>query len=157
MTESFDEDRHLSPEDFFALAFPAAGEPEGLPSHLAACEACRRGYAEWEKAAREIVGRPETAPADFERAVMEKVRRAKPPGRARRAWPWALGAAACLAAFWAGTRVRPAAAPADAPAAMSAADRADDQLLRDVARLVDEDEARGWRSLAPLPAEGGRS
>jgi len=90
---------------------------------------------------------------------MEKVRRASlRGGRARRAWPWALGAAACLAAFWAGTRIGPAVPAPDAAPAMSAADRADDQLLRDVSRLVEEDDLHGWKALAPLPGEpGGKS
>jgi hypothetical protein len=36
---------------------------------------------------------------------------------------------------------------------MSAADRKDDELLRDVSRLVsNEDDENNWRSLAPLPA-----
>ena len=159
MTAPFDASRHLTEEEFFALAFPAAGEPEGLPEHLAACEPCRRRYAEWEKAAREIAGRPESESANFERAVMEKVRRASfRGGPARGPWPWALGAAACLVAFWAGTRMRPAIPAPDAAPAMSAADRADDRLLRDVSRLVEEDDPRGWKSLAPLPGEpGGKS
>jgi ferric-dicitrate binding protein FerR (iron transport regulator) len=151
--------RHLGPEDFFLIAFPPAGRPEGLPAHLSACEACRRRFSEWERAAREIAGRPESPAPDFERAVMERVRRLPAPRsrRSRRTWAAGLAAAACLAlAFWAGTRVRTLSVP-DADS-MSAADRADDALLRDVSRLVDEDERSGWRELAPLPAAtGGRS
>jgi len=154
--------RHLGAEDFFLLAFPPAGQPEGLPAHLSECEPCRRRFAEWERAAREIAGRPETPAPDFESAVMERVRRLPAPRsrRSRRTWAAGLGAAACLAlAFWAGTRVRAVSARfPDAPATMSAADRADDALLRDVSRLVDEEESLGWRELAPLPAApGGRS
>lgn len=151
--------RHLGAEDFFLLAFPPAGQPEGLPPHLSDCEACRRRFAEWERAAREIAGRPETPAPDFERAVMERIRRLPAPRsrRTRRTWAAGLGAAACLAlAFWAGTRVTPGSERfPDASGSMSAADRADDALLRDVSRLVDEDESLGWRELAPLPASPG--
>jgi ferric-dicitrate binding protein FerR (iron transport regulator) len=154
--------RHLGPEDFFLLAFPPAGRPEELPAHLSECEGCRRRFSEWERAAREIAGRPETPAPDFERAVMERVRRLPAPRsrRSRRTWAAGLGAAACLAlAFWAGTRVRPVSWTfPEAADSMSAADRADDALLRDVSRLLNEEEGSGWRQLAPLPAtEGGRS
>ena len=154
--------RHLGAEDFFLLVFPPAGRPEALPAHLSECDSCRRRFSEWERAAREIAGRPETPSPGFERAVMERIGRLPAPRsrRSRRAWAPGLAAAACLAlAFWAGTRVRHVSAPLpDAPESMSAADRADDALLRDVSRLVDEDEGSGWRELAPLPAAtGGRS
>ena len=153
-------DRHLDDEDFFLLAFPPAGEPEGLPPHLSSCEACRRRFAEWDRAAREIAGRPGTPAPDFERAVMERVRRLPAPRsrRPRRPWAAGLGAAACLAAaFWAGTRVRPAAlSPSDA-GSISPADRDDDALLRDVSRLIDAEDGPGWKELAPLPETGGNS
>ena len=157
MIEHSESDRHLGSGDFFLLAFPPAGEPEGLPPHLSRCEECRRRFAEWERAAREIAGRPGTPGEEFERAVMERVRRLPAPRRrgVRRAWAAGLGAAACLAAaFWAGTRLSAPRPPGDAAAAMSARDRADDALLRDVSRLVDEDDGPGWKDLAPLP--GGR-
>ena len=156
-------DRHLGNDDFFLLAFPPAGEPEGLPPHLSRCEECRRRFAEWERAAREIAGRPETPEPGFEHAVMARIRRLPAPRRRgmRRAWAGGLAAAACLvAAFWAGTRVSvPADDRADETArSMSAADRADDALLRDVSRLVDEEEGPGWKALAPLPeGRGGNS
>jgi len=155
-------DRHLGDEDFFLLAFPPAGEPEGLPPHLSRCEECRRRFAEWERSAREMAGRPETPEADFERAVMARIRRLPAPRRrgTRRAWAAGLAAAACLAAaFWAGTRVSaPADRPGDAAVSMSAGDRADDALLRDVSRLVEEEDGPGWKTLAPLPgARGGNS
>lgn len=153
--------RHLDEGDFFSLAFPPAGEPEGLPPHLSACDVCRRRFSEWERAAREIVGRPAISAPDFEREVMARVRRLPRPRSRRplRRWSAAIAAAACLAvAFWMGTRVslRPAPAPA-AVSAMSDRDRADDALLRDVSRLIEDDDRSGWENLAPLPAEGGSS
>jgi hypothetical protein len=153
-------ERHLAEGDFFSLAFPPAGEPEGLPPHLSACDLCRRRFSEWERAAREIVGRPVLRAPDFEREVMAKVLRLQKPRsrRAVRRWSAGIAAAACLiASFWLGTRMSPRRAEPPSPSAMSARDRADDALLRDVSRLVEDDDGSGWKSLVPLPAEGGNS
>ena len=155
-------EEHLTEGDLFLLAFPPAGEPGALPPHLAACGRCSRRFAEWERAAREVAGRPGASSEGFERAVMDRIRaRPTPERRSRRAWAAGLAAAAAVAgAVWVGNRtaLRPA-APMPAPAsAMGARDLADDALLRDVARLVDGDDAAGWKTMAPLPeGKEGRS
>jgi hypothetical protein len=161
-------DAHLEPEDFLTLALPPAGEPEGLPTHLSACAECARRLAEWRRAAAAMAQAPEGPDEDFERRVMEKVRARRAPrrGRSRRRWAAASAAAAAvLAALWLGTRIRtePSAPPrpvaaASASAELPEADRADDQLLRDVAELVSGEDAANWKSLAPLPeSSGGKS
>jgi len=66
---------------------------------------------------------------------MERVRALKVPRsrRAPRRWAAGLSVAACLlTAFWLGTRVGSKAEPQVRVSAMSEADRADDELLRDV-------------------------
>ena len=154
-------EEHLSDGDLFLLAFPPAGEPEPLPPHLAACALCGRRFAEWERAAREVAGRPEVSGAEFERAVMAKIRALPAPRRrVSRAWGAGLAAAAALAgAFWLGARTASRPAPPGASAeSMGARDLADDALLRDVARLVEGDEGAGWKRMAPLPEpKEGRS
>ncbi|HET9794932.1 MAG TPA: hypothetical protein VFS34_10755 [Thermoanaerobaculia bacterium] len=152
---------HLTDGDLFRVAFPPSGEPEPLPPHLSRCGSCARRFAEWERAAREIAGRPEASTEEFERAVMAKVRALPRPRKRRsRAWGAGLAAAAALAgAFWLGSRTasRPAPAPRAEPA-MEARDLADDALLRDVSRLVDGEEGAAWKRMAPLPDEKeGRS
>jgi len=47
-------ERHLTDEEIFALAAPAAGEPEALPRHLAHCGACGRALLEWKTALHEV-------------------------------------------------------------------------------------------------------
>jgi anti-sigma factor RsiW len=153
---------HLDDGDLFLLAFPPSGEPEPLPPHLSDCASCAGRFAEWERAAREIAGRPEASAADFERAVMARVRAVpRPAARRARAWRAGLAAAAALAgAFWVGSRTasRPVAAPAASESAMAPGDLADDALLRDVARLVDGEEPAPWKRMAPLPGNReGRS
>jgi len=108
-------------------------------------------------AAEGLAAAPGSPPADFERQVMEKIRSMRAP-RSRtpvRRWAVRLSAAACLlAAFWLGTRVARRAVPAPQTGqavSMSDSDRADDDLLRDVARLVSSEDDTNWRSLAPLP------
>jgi len=149
---------HLTDGDLFLLAFPPSGEPGPLPPHLGECGACARRFAEWERAAREIAGRPEPA-ADFEQAVMTRIR-ALPASRSRRGRAWGTGlaaAAALFAAFWLGPRSSSPPAP-KAGAAIGASDRADDALLRDVDRVVDWEDGAAWKRMAPLPAEKeGRS
>ena len=150
-------DTHLKDGDLFLLAFPPTGEPGPLPPHLAGCGPCARRFAEWERAAREIAGRPESSAADFEQAVMARIR-ALPAGPRRRgrAWAAALAAAAALfATLWLGLRTLPlpgSPAPA-AGAAMNARDFADDALLRDLTRVVDGEDGAAWNRMAPLPAE----
>jgi len=51
-------ERHLTEEEIFALAAPAAGEPEALPRHLAHCTACGRTLQEWKTALQPIDAPP---------------------------------------------------------------------------------------------------
>jgi anti-sigma factor RsiW len=157
-------EEHLRPEDFFLLVLPPAGEPEALPAHLSSCAPCARQFAHWRAAAEGLSASPEGPPADFERRVMESIRSTTAP-RSRvsaRRWIAGVSAAACLlAVFWLGARVGRQPQPVlggTSVASMSEADRADDELLRDVSRLVSSDDETGWKSLAPLPsATGGNS
>jgi hypothetical protein len=154
-------DRHLNDEELFALAAPAAGEPEALPRHLAHCAACGRALQEWKAALRDV-GHGELGPIGrrtdeawhaAEDATMAAIRRSgRRPSRGR-ALRWAAGIAAsillvALTMPW--RSVRPSqdartasASPAKtaAPAhggddSLSAADRDDDDLLRDAAYLA---------------------
>ena len=153
-------ERHLNDEELFALAAPAAGEPEALPRHLAHCAACGRALQEWKTALREV-GHDELGPIGrrtdegwraAEDATMAAIRRAgRRPSRSR-ALRWAAGIAASLLLValtmpWRSFRPRPeartaAAAPAaaapsrSADDSLSAADRDDDDLLRDAAYLA---------------------
>ncbi|HYX22428.1 MAG TPA: hypothetical protein VFA98_16410, partial [Thermoanaerobaculia bacterium] len=45
---------HLSDAELFALAAPAAGEPEALPAHLSACRDCARALREWKVAMGDV-------------------------------------------------------------------------------------------------------
>jgi len=152
---------HLDEGDFFLLVLPPGGSPEVLPAHLSACAACSRRFAEWRAAVEGLAVPEDAAPPDFDARVMEKVRSIRAPRRgvlrnsAVRIWAARLSAAACLlAAFWLGTRVgkAPSSSPPAVPAAgMTETDRADDELLRDVARQVSSEDDANWRSVAPLP------
>jgi anti-sigma factor RsiW len=162
-------EEHLKTEDFFLLAFPPSGEPEELAPHLTGCSHCRRQFAQW-RAAAEGFAAPASAPSPgIERSVMAKIRSMRPlrSRRTARGWFAGISAAACLlVAFGLGLRLGRQATPT-APGtpigsrvasvtAMSAADRKDDELLRDVSRLVsNDDDENDWRSLAPLPAAPG--
>ena len=149
---------HLTDGELLDLAAPPVSAPEAVSPHLAACPRCSRQLAEWKKAMAGLSNRDADPPAGFEAAVMEQVRAAALPGMRRgRAIRWAAVAAALVAALllapW--LRVASIAAPAGV---MTAADRADDQLLRDVSRLVTEEDRSGWGSLVPTPSsQGGRS
>jgi anti-sigma factor RsiW len=163
MTGSRPREEHLRPEDFFLLVFPPSGEPEGLPPHLSACASCARQLAQWRAAAEGLAASPEDPPADFEQRAMETIRSMRPPRSRRsvRGWLAGISAAACLlAAFWLGTRVGRPTQPTSresSVASMSESDRADDELLRDVSRLVSAEDEASWKSLAPLPPTGGNS
>ena len=52
---------HLDDAALFALAAPAAGEPEALPEHLSRCSSCARSLAEWKSALRGL-GEEELGP-----------------------------------------------------------------------------------------------
>lgn len=154
---------HLTDDELSSLALAPTGAPEPLPAHLSACLRCSRLLAEWKSALSEIGAEDEDViarrPADewreAEDATLAAIRRAGAPGRGRaRTLRWAIPAAAALFLFALAIGERRAAPPVafDDPAGLSAQDRADDALLRDVDRLASGDEAgSGWSALAPDP------
>lgn len=149
---------HLTDGELMELAAPPHSAPEAVSPHLATCLRCARQLAEWKKAMADLARPHADPPAGFEEAVMARVRTSGLPGKSRGgSLRWAAIAAALVAAFVLAPRVRVASIAAPA-AAMTAADRADDQLLRDVSRLVSEEDRSGWGSLVPTPSsQGGRS
>lgn len=161
---------HLTDDALFALAVPTAGMPEALPPHLMECAECSRALTEWKSAVRELGDRDEETLAarsaeewgTAEDATLAAIRRAGAPGRGRvRPLRWALPLAASLliALLLVPGRDVPSATTAAADdevevAGLSAQDRADDALLRDVERLaLGEETANGWDDLAPDPSE----
>jgi hypothetical protein len=164
-------EEHLRDEDFFLLVLPPAGAPEALPGHLSGCSRCARQLSEWRAAVERLAPAPAGAPAEFEERVMATIRAERTPRRTT--GPRSLGrwagrisvAAALLAAFWLGTRVsRVPESPLPVRVnVLSPTDRADDELLKDVSRLVssenvDREDESGWKSVAPLPpVPGGNS
>ncbi len=162
----------MSDEDLFGLAAPPVGEPEALPPHLLVCARCRRALQEWKSAVRELA-RDEVepilarTPEEWRAAEDRTLARLREEGaRPRRSLlPWAAGLAAALLAaalLVPGIRGARAKAPAavsaskEAPASeLSAADAADDQLLRDVARLSRSDDAGAVEGLVPDPSAEG--
>lgn len=160
--------KHLTDDALFALAVPTAGVPEALPPHLMACHACSRALTEWKSAVRDLGDRDEEAlagrsPEEWtaaEDATLAALRTAGAPGRGRpEHLRWALPVAASLFVVLMLARGREIASTApvvaeDEVAALSAEDRADDALLRDVERLAGDEEAEaGWDDLAPDPLE----
>jgi len=159
---------HLTDDALFALAVSTAGMPEALPPHLMECAECSRALTEWKSAVRELGDRDEETLAGrsagewstAEDATLAAIRRAGAPGRGRvRPLRWALPLAASLliALLLAPGRDVPTATTAAADeevAGLSAQDRADDALLRDVERLaLGEETTDGWDDLAPDPSE----
>jgi hypothetical protein len=158
-------DDHLTDDVLFALALPAAGVPEALPAHLLACPRCTRALADWKAAVRDLGDRDEDVldrrTADewsaVEDATLEAIRREGAPGRRRaRTLRWAIPVAASLLVFALlvsrTTDSTPAAGPSDDTAGLSAQDRSDDALLRDVDSLASGDESpAGVGALAPDP------
>jgi hypothetical protein len=156
---------HLTPDDLFRLAMPAAGDPEALPSHLLQCAECGRQFAAWKAAVRDLAEEDETALSRrsseewqaLEDQTLAAIRREGVPGSQRRRLAWMLGVAASLLVAVMLVARRPVESPApdlDDVAELSAEDRADDALLRDVADLARGEEAGGlWNSLAPVPGE----
>jgi hypothetical protein len=149
-----DHETHLTDAELFALAAPAAGEPEALPRHLSRCPACSRALQEWKGAVR-LLADEETSEIDrrspeewreAEQATMAAIRRAGRPGRRVHPVRWAVGIAASLALLalvLPGSRSAPVLAPVPTPSAqsasgeLSAADRADDELLRQASFLAE--------------------
>jgi hypothetical protein len=157
---------HLTDDELFGLALPPAGEPEALPAHLLHCARCGRALQEWKSAVREIA-RDEVEPLSrrspeewraAEDRTLERIRWAgsrRPP----RGLHWAVGVAAALllVAFLLpavrNARERRASVSDSAAASeLSAADAADDQLLRDVARLSRDDDGGVAGGLVPDPS-----
>lgn len=149
-------ENHLTDAELFGLAVPAAGEPEALPRHLSECQGCSRLLQEWKASVQTLAEEevdslnrrsPEQWNATAE-ATMAAIRRASKPGRSRHPLRWAIGIAAslliiALAIPRRGTHVAVATAPSES-SGLSAADREDDQLLRDVAFLAQgEDTGMG--------------
>lgn len=161
------ETEHLTDDALFALAVPTAGVPEALPPHLIECLACSRALTEWKVAVRDLGESDEEhlaarTPEEWtaaEDATLAAVRRAGAPGGGRpQVVKWALPLAASLflvLLLLPGSDVpSPATAPVDETAGLSAQDRADDALLRDVEELAMGDEtATDWDELAPDPSE----
>ena len=153
---------HLSDDELFALSLPATGAPEPLPPHLSECLRCSRVVADWKTALRGLAEEDEDvlarrSPEEWRNAgdaVLAGIRRSGTPGRSRTrtlAWALPLAASLLLVAVFAGRRpVTPVSL--DDTAGLSAQDRADDALLRDVDRLASGDESgNGWNVLAPEP------
>ena len=143
---------HLTDAELFGLAVPAAGEPEALPRHLSECQSCSRALQEWKASVQALAEEevdelnrrsPEqwSAAADATRAA---IHRAAKPRRGSRTLRWALGIAASLLiiALAIPRRGVPAAGAGSPPdsSGLSAADREDDRLLRDVAFLAQGDD-----------------
>jgi hypothetical protein len=154
---------HLTEDDLSALALPPTGAPEPLPVHLSECLQCSRRLAEWKNALSDLGGEDDETiarrPAEewraAEDATLEAIRRAGAPGRGRaRTLRWALPTAAALllVALVVGERRTAPPVAFDDTTGLSATDRADDILLRDVDRLASgEDTGTGWSALAPDP------
>jgi hypothetical protein len=160
---------HLTEAELFGLAVPPAGEPEALPGHLSECFACSRALSEWKAAVRDLASEETEAidsRSDAEWTALEDrtiaaIRRSRAGRRA--SWRWVATIAAALALFALALPLRhrgPRSATASVSASsseMSAQDRADDALLRDVARLSRGEESADddWSSLVPDPDGNG--
>lgn len=160
---------HLTDDAVFALAVPTAGVPEALPPHLMECLECSRALNDWKSAVCDLGDRDEETLAArsaeewsaAEDATLAAVRRAGAPGRGRpQMLKWALPVAASLllVLFLVPGRDVPSQTTSDDEvASLSAQDRADDALLRDVERLAGgEETASGWDDLAPDPSVAER-
>ena len=157
---------HLTEDDLFRLAMPAAGEPEALPSHLLGCAECARNLQVWKSAVRDLAQEDELAlagrsPEDWsalEDATLAAIRRSGVPGTQRRRAVSVLGLAASLllATLLLVRRPENDVPVFDETAELSAQDQADDELLREVSILARGEEPGGaWNSLAPVPGGNG--
>ena len=161
-------DRHLTDAELFGLALPPAGEPEALPAHLSECGECGRALQAWKAAVRELAAedagpmgrRTPSEWASAEARTLAAIR----SSRVRRSFPLRrfLGLAAALlaAVLLLPLRRGPAESPvrpAESAQDLSAADLADDALLRDAAREARGDSAGIWNAFAAEPGETARA
>jgi hypothetical protein len=160
---------HLTDAELFGLALPPAGEPEALPAHLSECGACGRALQTWKSAVRELarddagpIGR--RSPAQW-RAAEEHTLGAIRRSRVRSRFPvrWAVGLAAALLVGALLLPLRrtsldvPAGVSTDENDELSAADLADDTLLRDAALLASGETPGIWNPFAAEPGETPRA
>ncbi len=157
MDEKTISEAHLTGAELLALAAPATGEPEALPRHVLGCPTCSRRLQEWKAsvralAAEEVDPVSRRTPREWraaEEATMAAIHRAGRPGRRAHPVRWAVAIAASLllvALLVPGTRTASTAGRVprpDAEPAMTAADRADDALLRDAAYLAQGGDTLG--------------
>jgi hypothetical protein len=157
-------DRHLADAELFNLAVPPVGEPEALPRHLSECWSCSRALQEWKSAVRELADEEteeldRRSPAQWEALEEKTIEAMKRAGRTRPAtaarWAVLIAASLLLAVFLTPSRGARSAAARQSDAALptfSTQDQRDDLLLRDVARLSQDDDSGSWNTLAPEPA-----
>ena len=94
-------ERHLTDAELFALAVPAAGEPEALPAHLSRCQDCSRALLEWKGAMRamadeDVAELDRRSPEEWraaEEATLSAVRRSGRMAGGRHPMRWAIGIA----------------------------------------------------------------
>jgi hypothetical protein len=154
-------ERHLTDQELFSLAVPAAGEPEALPGHLSRCRDCSRALQEWKGAMRALAGEDiaeldRRSPEEWraaEDATLSAVRRSGRMSRGRHSMRWALGIAASLLVVALAMPGRKGNTPVAAESAgpvpeLSPADQADDAFLREAEYL-----ARGGDDSSDLAVE----
>ena len=158
------DNRHLTDGELFNLAVPPVGEPEALPRHLSECFSCSRLLQEWKSAVRDLADEEteeldRRSSADWEALEEKTIEAMKRAGRTRRTpavkWAVSIAASLLLAILLIPARKPGRAAvaqPAGTIAAFSAQDQKDDALLRDVARLSQDEDSGSWSTLAPEPA-----
>lgn len=156
---------HLTDAELFALALPPAGEPEALPAHLSECGVCGRSLQTWKTAVRELA-REDAGPIDHrtpaqwsaaEDRTLAAIRGSRRRSRFPVRWAAGMAAAVLVAVLLLPARGKSPSAPAAVPASeateLSAGDRADDALLRDVNLLAHGDSAGIWNAFAAEPGE----
>ena len=163
-------DTHLTDAELFGLALPPAGEPEALPGHLSECGDCGRALQTWKVAVQELaredaapIGRrtPEQWRAGEER-ILAAIGRSRLRSRAPVKWMVGLAAtlfvgALLLAPRRAAVPTVPEGGAADETAELSAADLADDALLRDANVLARGDAQSIWNAFPSESAEAARA
>jgi hypothetical protein len=159
---------HLTDAELFGLALPPVGEPEALPAHLSECGACGRALQNWKAAVRDLA-RESAGPIDrrtpaqwqeAEERTLALIHGARVGRRFPLRWAAGLAAAVLVAVMLLPGRGLRAPAPASLGASpaveaaeLSALDRADDALLRDVNLLASSDSSGVWNAFAAEPGE----